>query len=203
MVAEQIVSRGVRDPLALAAVRSVPRHEFVPVGLLASAYRDAPLPIGNDQTISQPYIVALMTEALGLEGGERVLEVGTGSGYQTAVLSRLVRHVDTIEIRPRLAETAGRRLRDLGYANVTASVGDGHRGLPEVAPFDAIVVTAAPQEIPPALLQQLAVGGLLVIPLGALDQELVRVTRREDGDDREVLLPVRFVPLTRETRSAD
>jgi len=199
MVREQIERRGVSDPRVLRAMEAVPRHLFVPESFRASAHDDGPLPIGEGQTISQPYIVAFMSEAIRPRPADRVLEVGTGSGYQTAVLSRLVRHVDTIEVRPRLAEIAGRRLRNLGYTNVTPRVGDGHLGLPEEAPFDAIVVTAAPQEMPPALLDQLAVGGRLVIPLGTLDQELVRVTRREDGYDREPLLPVRFVPLTRET----
>ena len=199
MVREQIERRGVSDPRVLRAMEAVPRHLFVPESFRASAHDDGPLPIGEGQTISQPYIVAFMSEAIRPRPADRVLEVGTGSGYQTAVLSRLVRHVDTIEVRPRLAEIADRRLRNLGYTNVTSRVGDGHLGLPEEAPFDAIVVTAAPQEMPPALLDQLAVGGRLVIPLGTLDQELVRVTRREDGYDREPLLPVRFVPLTRET----
>ena len=203
MVREQIERRGVSDPRVLRAMESVPRHLFVPESFRTSAHDDGPLPIGEGQTISQPYIVAFMSEAIRPRPTDRVLEIGTGSGYQAAVLSRLVQHVDTIEVRPRLADMARQLLRELGFANVTVRVGDGHRGLPEQAPFDAIIVTAAPQEVPPALLQQLAVGGRLVIPLGTLDQELVRVTRREDGTDREFLLPVRFVPLTREARRPD
>ena len=200
MVAEQIVSRGVRDPLALAAVRSVPRHEFVPVGLLASAYRDAPLPIGNDQTISQPYIVALMTEALGLEGGERVLEVGTGSGYQAAVLAEIVGHVDTIEIHDTLAAEAAERLNHLGYHDVTVHHGDGYRGLPEAAPFDAIVVTAAPDHVPRTLLEQLKVGGKLVLPVGRRSQMLQLWTRTERDFEAKDLIAVQFVPMTGEAR---
>ena len=186
MVREQIERRGVSDPRVLRAMESVPRHLFVPESFRTSAHDDGPLPIGEGQTISQPYIVAFMSEAIRPRPTDRVLEIGTGSGYQAAVLSRLVQHVDTIEVRPRLADMARQRLRELGFANVNVRV-----------------VTAAPQEVPPALLQQLAVGGRLVIPLGTLDQELVRVTRREDGTDREFLLPVRFVPLTREARRPD
>ena len=203
MVREQIERRGVRDPRVLRAMELVPRHLFVPEAFRASAHDDGPLPIGEGQTISQPYIVAFMSEAIRPRPTDRVLEVGTGSGYQTAILSRLVDRVETIEVRPALADVARRRLVDLGCANVTVRVGDGHRGLPEKAPFDAIVVTAAPQEIPPALVEQLAIGGRLVIPLGALEQELVRLTRREAGMDREALLPVRFVPLIREARRPD
>ena len=203
MVREQIERRGVSNPRVLRAMEAVPRHLFVPEAFRTSAHDDGPLPIGEGQTISQPYIVAFMTEAIRPRPTDRVLEVGTGSGYQAAVLSRLVQNVETLEARPRLADMARRRLRELGFANVTVRVGDGHRGLPERAPFDAIIVTAAPQEVPPALLEQLAVGGRLVIPLGTLDQELVRVTRREDGTDREFLLPVRFVPLIREARRTD
>ena len=203
MVLEQIERRGVVDPRVLRAMESVPRHLFVPESFQTSAYEDAPLPIGEGQTISQPYIVAFMSEAIRPRPTDRVLEIGTGSGYQTAVLSRLVRHVFTIEIRPQLVEAAGARLREIGCANVTARVGDGHDGWPEEAPFDAILVTAAPPETPQALLDQLAVGGRLVIPLGTLDQELVRLTRREHGFDRETLLPVRFVPLTRDRRPRD
>jgi len=203
MVREQIERRGVKDPRVLRAMESVPRHLFVPEPFRASAYDDGPLPIGEGQTISQPYIVAFMSEAVRPRPADRVLEVGTGSGYQTAVLSLLVGHVDTIEVRPRLAEAARTRLGELGCANVTVRVDDGHAGWPEDAPFDAIVVTAAPHEVPPALLEQLAIGGRLVIPLGTLDQELVRLTRREGGTDREVLLPVRFVPMTREASRPD
>jgi len=203
MVLEQIERRGVMDPRVLRAMESVPRHLFVPEAYRGGAYEDGPLPIGEGQTISQPYIVAFMSEAIRPRPTDRVLEIGTGSGYQTAVLSRLVRHVFTIEIRPQLGEAAGARLREIGCANVTARVGDGHDGWPEEAPFDAILVTAAPPETPQALLDQLAVGGRLVIPLGTLDQELVRLTRREHGFDRETLLPVRFVPLTRDRRPRD
>jgi protein-L-isoaspartate(D-aspartate) O-methyltransferase len=203
MVREQIERRGVSDPRVLRAMESVPRHLFVPEPFRASAHDDGPLPIGEGQTISQPYIVAFMSEAIRPRATDRVLEVGTGSGYQTAVLSRLVRHVDTIEVRRSLADSARERLRTIGCDNVTVRVGDGHRGLPEEAPFDAIIVTAAPEEIPPALCDQLDVDGRLVIPLGAFEQDLVRVTRRPSGFDRESLLPVRFVPLTRETRRTD
>ena len=203
MVSQQIERRGIMDPRVLRAMQEVPRHVFVPEPFRQSAYDDGPLPIGEGQTISQPYIVAFMSEAIRSRPTDRVLEVGTGSGYQTAVLARLVRHVYTIEVRPQLAERARMRLLELGCTNVTVRVHDGHGGWPEEAPFDAIVVTAAPHEAPPALLDQLAIGGRLVIPLGTLDQELVRVTRREGVYDREVLLPVRFVPLTRETRRPD
>jgi protein-L-isoaspartate(D-aspartate) O-methyltransferase len=203
MVRDQIERRGVSDPRVLRTMESVPRHLFVPESFRTSAHDDGPLPIGEGQTISQPYIVAFMSEAICPRPEDRVLEVGTGSGYQTAVLSRLVGHVDTIEVRRPLAELARERLRRVGCANITVRVGDGHRGLPEEAPFDAIIVTAAPQEIPPALLDQLAVGGRLVIPLGTHDQELVRVTRRGSGIDREVLLPVRFVPLIRDVPLPD
>jgi protein-L-isoaspartate(D-aspartate) O-methyltransferase len=203
MVREQIERRGVSDPRVLRAMESVPRHLFVPEAFRASAHDDGPLPIGEGQTISQPYIVAFMSEAMRPRATDRVLEVGTGSGYQTAVLSRLVLHVDTVEVRRPLADAARERLRSIGCDNVTVHVGDGRRGLPGQAPFDAIIVTAAPEEIPPSLGDQLAVGGRLVIPLGAFEQDLVRVTRRPSGFDREILLPVRFVPLTRETRRPD
>ena len=203
MVREQIERRGIVDPRVLQAMESVPRHLFVPDSFQGSAYEDGPLPIGEGQTISQPYIVAFMSEAIRPLSTDRVLEIGTGSGYQTAVLSRLVRHVFTIEMRPQPVETARARLREIGCDNVTLRVGDGHEGWPEEAPFDAILVTAAPRETPQALLDQLVPGGKLVIPLGTLDQELVRLTRRESGFDRESLLPVRFVPLTRDPRSRD
>lgn len=195
MVREQIERRGVTDGRVLRAMASVPRHLFVPEYLKDSAYDDGPLPIGEDQTISQPYIVAFMTEAIRPQPADRVLEIGTGSGYQTAVLAGLVRHVYTMEVRPRLAGVVRERLHDLGCANVTLRVDDGSGGWPEEAPFDAILVTAAAHRVPEALVEQLGTGGRLVIPIGSGDQELVRMTRGRDGFDRERLLPVRFVPL--------
>lgn len=195
MVREQIERRGVTDGRVLRAMASVPRHLFVPEYLKDSAYDDGPLPIGEDQTISQPYIVAFMTEAIRPRPADRVLEIGTGSGYQTAVLAGLVRHVYTMEVRPRLAGVVRERLHDLGCANVTLRVDDGSGGWPEEAPFDAILVTAAAHRVPEALMEQLGTGGRLVIPIGSGDQELVRMTRGRDGFDRERLLPVRFVPL--------
>jgi protein-L-isoaspartate(D-aspartate) O-methyltransferase len=191
MVAEQIVSRGVKDPLVLAAMRSVPRHEFVPEEMVASAHRDAPLPIGSDQTISQPYIVALMTEAIRL---------GTGSGYQAAVLGEIAGHVDTVEIHQDLAREAAERLARLGYHDVTVHHGDGYGGLPEQAPFDAIVVTAAPDHVPRTLLNQLKVGGRLVLPVGRRSQMLQLWTRTERDFDAKDLIPVQFVPMTGESR---
>jgi protein-L-isoaspartate(D-aspartate) O-methyltransferase len=200
MVAEQIVSRGVKDPLVLQAMRSVPRHEFVPDEHREAAHRDAPLPIGRDQTISQPYIVAFMTEALGLEGGEHILEVGTGSGYQAAVLAEIAGDVHTIEIDPEIARDASARLTHLGYHDVTVSVGDGYRGFPEKAPYDAIVVTAAPDHVPRMLLDQLKVGGKLVLPVGRRSQMLQLWTRTPTSFDSRNLLPVQFVPMTGEAR---
>ena len=198
MVEEQIEARGVRDPRVLAALRAVPRHEFVPPEERAHAYRDRPLPIGQGQTISQPYIVAVMTELLELSGDEKVLEIGTGSGYQAAVLSQLAREVYTIEIVPELASRAEADLRRLGHANVRVRQGDGYRGWPEHAPFDAIVVTAAPGHVPQPLVDQLAVGGRLVLPVGDVFQDLVLVTRDALGVREERLLGVRFVPMTGE-----
>jgi protein-L-isoaspartate(D-aspartate) O-methyltransferase len=195
MVREQIEARGVKDPRVLQAMRDVPRHRFVPEPHKGQAYGDHPLPIGHDQTISQPYIVAFMTEALGLQGGERVLEIGTGSGYQAAVLSGLVKEVFTIEILKPLADEAEKRLMDLGYRNVEVRFGDGYQGWPDKAPFDAIIVTAAPPEIPQELVKQMRVGGKMVVPVGTGVQELIRVTRTEQGTQTESLLPVRFVPM--------
>jgi protein-L-isoaspartate(D-aspartate) O-methyltransferase len=195
MVRDQIEARGVRDPRVLAALRSVPRHELVPASQREHAYEDRPLPIGRGQTISQPYVVAAMSEALGLEGCERVLEVGTGSGYQAAVLSSLCKRVYSIEIEPELAARARADLARLGYANVEVRQGDGWRGWPEHAPFDAIVVTAAPEEVPPDLIEQLAVGGRLVIPVGRYEQNLLLLRKTEQGVEREVLFGVRFVPM--------
>lgn len=196
MVAEQIEGRGVRDPAVLAAMRKVPRHRFVPESLLGQAYDDHPLPIGAGQTISQPYIVALMTELSRPRAGMKVLEVGTGSGYQAAILAEIVGVVVTIEIVPELGERATNTLREMGYRNIRVFVGDGFDGRPQDAPFDAIVVTAAPETIPPPLLTQLAVGGRLVIPIGSAEQELLVVTKNEDGYRRESVIPVRFVPMT-------
>ena len=201
MVESQIVARDVRDPRVLEAMRTVPRHRFVPPRLLSLAYEDHPLPIGHEQTISQPFIVAIMTELLELEPGDRVLEVGTGSGYQAAVLSVLVREVFTIEIVEELAVSATATLADLGYDNVTVRAGDGYRGWPEQQPFDAIIVTAAPEEIPEPLLEQLAEGGRLVIPVGGRSQELIQVRKRDGVLERRSVIPVRFVPMTGEAQS--
>jgi protein-L-isoaspartate(D-aspartate) O-methyltransferase len=196
MVSEQIESRRVRDALTLAAMRKVPRHLFVAPEFAGQAYDDHPLPIGHGQTISQPYIVAFMTEALGLKGGETVLEVGTGSGYQAAVLAEIAAHVYTIEIVAPLAEEARQRLARLGYKNVSVRAGDGYLGWPEAAPFGGIVVTAAAPRIPVPLKEQLKDGGRLVIPVGEEFQELVVVTRRGSAYDERRVLAVRFVPMT-------
>ena len=199
MVETQIVARGVRDPRVLAAMREVPRHRFVDAGQRAQAYEDHPLPIPGNQTISQPYIVALMTELLELEPSSRVLEIGTGSGYQSAVLAELAERVYTIEIVPELARLAESRLKELGYANVTVREGDGYRGWPENAPFDGIIVTAAPERIPQPLVDQLAPGGIMVIPVGGFFQELKVFRKSADGRVTEKdILPVRFVPMTGE-----
>ena len=200
MVAGQIEQRGVRDARTLAAMRKVPRHLFVPLALVGQAYDDHPLPIGHEQTISQPYIVAFMTEALGLHGGENVLEVGTGSGYQAAVLAEIAARVYTIEIVAPLAEEARERLKRLGYRNVEVRAGDGYLGWPEKAPFDAIMVTAAAPRIPEPLKQQLKEGGRLVIPVGEAYQELIVVTRKGATYAEDRVLPVRFVPMTGKVR---
>ena len=198
MVETQIAMRGVRQPAVLAAMGKVPREKFVPEHLAAHAYEDRPLPIGQGQTISQPYIVAFMTEALGLDPRDRVLEIGTGSGYAAAVLAEIVAEVYTIERLAPLARSAQRRLADLGYAGVRVCCGDGTLGWPEHAPYDAIVTTAGGREVPPALLAQLAIGGRLVIPVGTSRraQRLVRVVRaRADDYETEDLGDVAFVPL--------
>jgi protein-L-isoaspartate(D-aspartate) O-methyltransferase len=195
-----IASAGVRDSATLAALRTVPRHEFVPPDVRHQAYADQALPIGEGQTISQPYIVAFMTEQLAPKPGMKVLEVGTGSGYQAAVLAAIGCEVYTIEILEPLATSAAARLTRLGYTNVTVRHGDGYEGWPEAAPFDAIMVTAAADEIPPVLLEQLAPQGRLVMPVGPRDgvQYLVRVAKNDQGRlARRVLLPVQFVPLVR------
>jgi protein-L-isoaspartate(D-aspartate) O-methyltransferase len=200
MVDQQIESRDVKDPKVLAALRKVPRHEFVPAAARAEAYADHPLPIGHGQTISQPYIVAFMTEAAALRGGETVLEIGTGSGYQAAVLAEIAARVYTIEIVAPLAESASAVLKRLGYANVDVRAGDGYAGWPEAAPFDAILVTAAAPRIPEPLKQQLKDGGRLVLPVGDDWQELVVVTRRGERFEEKRVLPVRFVPMTGKIR---
>lgn len=202
MVREQIARRGLTNPRLLDAFRRVPRHRFVPPEVRHESYRDGPLPIGGGQTISQPYIVALMTSLLNLDGTQRVLEIGTGSGYQAAVLSVLAKEVCSIEIVAPLAAEAGVRLAALGHANVEVRAGDGYRGWPEHAPFDAILLTAAPPEIPRPLLEQLAVGGRLVAPVGAEwgVQELVVVERTPAGLKRWAVAPVRFVPMTGEVQ---
>jgi len=197
MTDSQIRARGVRDPLVLAAINKVPRHLFVPEGMRGWAHADEPLPIGQGQTISQPYIVAYMTEALGLQGGERVLEVGTGSGYQTAVLAEIAREVWTIEIVESLALQARSILDSLGYANIHYRVGDGSGGWPESAPFDAVIVTAAAARMPESLEGQLGPGGRMIVPVGTDLQELFLVRREEKGLMRERLLAVRFVPLVK------
>ena len=198
MVDQQIVARGVCDPRVLAAMRKVPRHEFVPEDLRESAYEDGPLPIGEGQTISQPLIVASMTEAAQLRGGERVLEIGTGSGYGAAVLAEIADEVFTIECIESLATNARATLDRLGYRNIEVLVGDGTLGWPAAAPYDAILVTAGGPYVPPSLRAQLKPGGRLVMPVGEqhFGQTLVRVTRGSDGEDRqEELSSVAFVPL--------
>jgi len=200
MVETQIAARGVRDPGVLRAMAEVPRHLFVPAGSLDLAYEDHPLPIGEGQTISQPYIVALMTERLALGRKAKVLEVGTGSGYQAAVLARIAAEVFTIEIHEELARQAAATLGSLGARNVRVRSGDGFFGWPEEAPFDGIIVTAAAPEVPPALFAQLKEGGRLIIPLGdpAAFQVLTVVTKRRGQPVREEILDVRFVPMTGE-----
>jgi len=185
--------------LVLEAMGAVPRHEFVPREKISAAYKNRPLEIGHRQTISQPFIVALMTELLNLKGTDRVLEVGTGSGYQAAVLSLLAAQVYSIEIIPELGEAAQNNLRRLGYANVQTKIGDGYLGWPAHAPFDGIIVTAAPDHIPQALIDQLKPNGRMVIPVGGFTQDLLVLTKRADGTTiSETIVPVRFVPLTRD-----
>ncbi len=202
MVDRQIAARGIGDAAVLEAMRDVPRHLFVPPSERAFAYSDGPLPIGHDQTISQPYIVALMTALVRPHPEMKVLEIGTGSGYQAAVLARCVREVFSIEIVEPLGRRARALLEELGCANVRVRIGDGYDGWPEEAPFDAILVTAAPDRIPDPLLAQLRTGGRLVVPLGIGVQDLVVVTKTEDGFVREVVTGVRFVPMTGKAREA-
>lgn len=195
MVAIQIQARGVKDEKVLQTMRKVPRHFFVPDGLKPYAYADEPLPIGEGQTISQPYIVAYMTEALELKGEEKVLEVGTGSGYQTAILAEIVKEVYTIEIVSTLSQKAKELLQRLGYTNIQFRIGDGTFGWQENAPYDAIMVTAAPPSVPKRLQEQLRFSGRMIIPVGEGFQELVLITRGKKDFKKKRLLPVRFVPL--------
>ena len=195
MVETQLAARGIKDGNVLEAMKKVPRHVFVPENLLAHAYNDEPLPIGEGQTISQPYIVAYMTEILALKGEERVLEIGTGSGYQTAILSEIARQVYTVELIGALSQRAQQTLEHLKYTNILFKVGDGTFGWNEQAPFDAIIVTAAPDKVPHSLEEQLKIGGRMIIPVGSAIQELVFITRGKKKFKRKKMLPVRFVPL--------
>ena len=202
MVTEQLASRDISDPRVLEVMGKIPRHLFVSPAYRDQAYEDYPLPIGEQQTISQPYIVALMTQWLGLKGGERVLEIGTGSGYQAAVLSALAGQVLSIEIHESLAALAARTLSQLGYKNVQIKSGDGYQGWPEMAPFDAIIVTCAASHVPPVLFEQLREGGRLIIPLGStLTGQTLTLVTKEKGKPRQApILGVRFVPMTGEAQ---
>ncbi len=196
MVDEQLLARDIKDARVLDAMRRVPRHEFVPEERRSQAYLDSPLPIGHGQTISQPYIVAFMTQALEIAPEHRVLEIGTGSAYQAAILATLAKEVYTIEIVPPLAERAQATLTRLGYRNVQVRSGNGYFGWPEQAPFDRIMVTAAPDEVPSALVEQLKMNGLMAVPVGTITQELRILRRTASGIETLATLPVRFVPMT-------
>lgn len=203
MVREQLLARDITAPNVLDAMRRVPRHRFVPPSEQRHAYRDTPLPLSHGQTISQPYIVGLMTQLVRPQPQDRVLEVGTGSGYQAAVLAELVDHVYTVEIEAELARTSAERLRELGYDNVQVRHGDGYAGWPGQAPFDIIVVTAAPEEVPQALLDQLNAGGRMIVPVGPTysTQELRLIEKKDDGTlTTRTIAPVRFVPMRRESK---
>jgi protein-L-isoaspartate(D-aspartate) O-methyltransferase len=195
MVRSQLRGRDIDDPRVLEAMGRVERHRFVPEAARRNAYDDSPLPIGHGQTISQPYIVAFMTQALDVHPDHRVLEIGTGSGYQAAILAEIVKELYTIEIVPDLGERARATLAELGYKNVQVRIGNGYLGWPEHAPYDRIIVTAAPDEIPPALVGQLRIGGSMAIPIGVGDQELRILRRTEQGLVTTKTLPVRFVPM--------
>lgn len=196
MVNHQLVARGITDPRILYAMATIPRHRFVPSGEQRWAYQDMPLPIGYDQTISQPYIVAFMTDQAAILPSARVLEIGSGSGYQTAVLASLAGRVYSIEIVPPLAQQAQVTLRQLGYDNVQLKHGNGYQGWPEYAPYDAILVTAAPPDVPNSLVEQLAVGGRLVLPVGSRSQTILVITKTPTGLQTDYTIPVRFVPMT-------
>jgi protein-L-isoaspartate(D-aspartate) O-methyltransferase len=198
MVETQIKARGVKDPRVISALLKVERHRFVLEDYLNSAYADQPLPIGEGQTISQPYIVALMTELLELKENEKVLEIGTGSGYQAAILAELAKEVYTIEIIESLASTAKKRLSELGYQNIRVKAGDGYLGWPEAAPFDAIIITASPDHIPKPLLDQLKEGGRMVVPVGTYAQELKKIVKRSGKIETTGIISVIFVPMTGE-----
>ncbi|MGH9955887.1 MAG: protein-L-isoaspartate(D-aspartate) O-methyltransferase [Pyrinomonadaceae bacterium] len=195
-LAQVLKSEGITSTTVLDAMSKVPRHRFVPSAYRARAYENRPLPIGHEQTISQPFIVGYMTEVAEIAPGEKVLEIGTGSGYQAAVLAEVAKEVYTIEIIPPLAESARNLLRELGYKNVQVKTGNGYLGWPEHAPFDAIVVTAAPDEVPQALVEQLALRGKMVVPVGSAFQQMVIVTKSESGVVERRTIPVRFVPMT-------
>jgi protein-L-isoaspartate(D-aspartate) O-methyltransferase len=198
---EELKEQGIKSQTVLDALSKVPRHLFVPAAQRHLAYENRPLPIGHEQTISQPFIVAYMSEAAEIAPGEKVLEIGTGSGYQAAVLAELAREVYTIEIIPALAAGASTLLREMGYRNVQVKTGNGYEGWPEHAPFDAIVVTAAPDEIPAALVEQLAMNGRMVVPVGTTHQEMVIISKNESGVVERRTIPVRFVPMTGKPRS--
>ena len=201
MIKNQLQSRGIRDDAVLEVMRSVERHNFVPENYRDRAYSDGPLPIGHGQTISQPYIVAFMTEQLQVSSQHKVLEIGTGSGYQAAILGELAKHVFTIEIIPELAEDAKNILNHLSYKNITVRAGDGYKGWPDKAPFERIMVTAAPTEVPQELIDQLAPGGRMILPVGAqfLVQYLWVIEKDDEGTvTKEKILPVRFVPMVKE-----
>lgn len=199
MVRQQIMARGVADPEVLEAMRKVPRHLFVPENYRDFSYRDHPLPIGQGQTISQPYVVAFMTEALDLKSTDRVLEIGTGSGYQAAVVAEIVKEVYTIEIIEELGKRARRTLEMLGYKNIRVKIGDGYKGWPEKGPFDAVIVTCAPERIPEALIEQLSDGGRMIVPVGRAGavQRLVRAVKKKGKLETKEVMPVRFVPMVR------
>ncbi len=202
MVETQIISRGIRDSRLIRAMLKIPRHKFVPENLRDIAYGDNPLPIGIEQTISQPYIVALMTELLRLNSGEKVLEVGTGSGYQTAILAEMGCDVYTIEILEPLSEKAQQVLKSLGYEYIHYKIGDGYRGWTQFAPFDAIIVTAAPDHMPQPLIEQLKTNGRMIIPVGVQYQELLLIKKTDKGTDMKTVTPVRFVPMTGEAQKS-
>jgi protein-L-isoaspartate(D-aspartate) O-methyltransferase len=200
MVKSQIRARGVNDAAVLDALRKVPRHLFVPEAYRHRSYDDTPLPIGHEQTISQPFIVGLMSDLLALDGSDKVLEIGTGSGYQAAILGELAAEVYTIEIVEPLAERASGVLEELGYQNVHVRAGDGYRGWPSQAPFDAVILTAAPPAIPQPLIDQLREGGILVAPVGEGEQDLVVLEKTASGVTRSRVIAVRFVPMTGEAQ---